>query len=85
MCRGRLNQRIDSILVPANRRQAALPLLVALTKIGPESGPMLTDNAAALVGAGALLVMFRPCRRAQQTGAEPDEKGHARRMTRSTR
>lgn len=38
----------------------ALPLLVALTDIGLESGLMLPENAAALVGAGVLSVMAFP-------------------------
>lgn len=38
----------------------ALPLLVALSEIGLESGLMLPENAAALVGAGALSVLVFP-------------------------
>ena len=38
----------------------ALPLLVALAQIGLESGTMLPENAAALVGAGVLSVMVFP-------------------------
>ena len=38
----------------------ALPLLVALTQIGLENGTMLPENAAALVGAGALSVLVFP-------------------------
>ena len=38
----------------------ALPLLVALSKIGLESGHMLPENAAALVGAGVLSVLVYP-------------------------
>jgi len=38
----------------------ALPLLVALSEIGLESGHMLPENAAALVGAGALSVLVYP-------------------------
>jgi Kef-type K+ transport system membrane component KefB len=38
----------------------ALPLLVALAAIGLESGTMLPENAAALVGAGVLSVMVFP-------------------------
>jgi Kef-type K+ transport system membrane component KefB len=37
-----------------------LPLLVALAKIGIDSGTMLPENAAALVGAGVLSVMVFP-------------------------
>ncbi len=38
----------------------ALPLLVALSHIGLESGTMLPENAAALVGAGVLSVIVFP-------------------------
>lgn len=38
----------------------ALPLLVALAHIGLESGEMLPENAAALVGAGVLSVIVFP-------------------------
>lgn len=38
----------------------ALPLLVAVTEAGIESGLMLPENAAALVGAGALSVLVFP-------------------------
>ncbi|MFF0340710.1 cation:proton antiporter [Kribbella sp. NPDC004875] len=38
----------------------ALPVLVALTTIGLETGKMLPENAAALVGAGALSVLVYP-------------------------
>ena len=38
----------------------ALPLLVALSQIGLESGTMLPENAAALVGAGVLSVIVFP-------------------------
>jgi len=38
----------------------SLPLLVALASVGLESGEMLPENAAALVGAGVLSVMFFP-------------------------
>ena len=38
----------------------SLPLLVALSVIGVESGVMLTENAAALVGAGVLSVAIFP-------------------------
>jgi len=38
----------------------ALPLLVALTEIGLRTGTMLPENAAALVGAGALSVLVFP-------------------------
>ena len=38
----------------------ALPLLVALAEIGLRNGTMLPENAAALVGAGALSVLVFP-------------------------
>jgi hypothetical protein len=38
----------------------ALPLLVALAQIGLDSGDMLPENAAALVGAGVLSLMVFP-------------------------
>jgi Kef-type K+ transport system membrane component KefB len=38
----------------------SLPLLVALTEIGLRNGTMLPENAAALVGAGALSVLVFP-------------------------
>jgi Kef-type K+ transport system membrane component KefB len=38
----------------------ALPLLVALSEIGLQSGTMLPENAAALVGAGVLSVLTFP-------------------------
>ena len=37
-----------------------LPLVVALTQIGLSTGTMLPENAAALVGAGVLSVLFFP-------------------------
>ena len=37
----------------------SLPLLVALT-VGLDTGHMLPENAAALIGAGVLSVMFFP-------------------------
>jgi Kef-type K+ transport system membrane component KefB len=53
-------------LSPAQRAQTmfltatALPLLVALAEIGLRNGTMLRENAAALVGAGALSVLVFP-------------------------
>ena len=38
----------------------ALPLVVVITEIGVESGRMLTENAAALVGAGMVSVLVFP-------------------------
>ena len=56
--RGRLPsvERVQMTLLTAT----ALPLLVALAAIGLEKGEMLPENAAALVGAGVLSVMFFP-------------------------
>ena len=54
------------VLEPRERLQmtlltaTALPLLVALAAIGLANGHMLPENAAALVGAGVLSVMFFP-------------------------
>jgi Kef-type K+ transport system membrane component KefB len=48
--------RVQMMLLTAT----ALPLLVALAHIGLESGTMLPENAAALVGAGVLSVIVFP-------------------------
>jgi Kef-type K+ transport system membrane component KefB len=48
--------RVQMMLLTAT----ALPLLVALAEIGLESGVMLPENAAALVGAGVLSVIVFP-------------------------
>ena len=48
--------RVQMMLLTAT----ALPLLVALAHIGRESGEMLPENAAALVGAGVLSVIVFP-------------------------
>ena len=48
--------RVQMMLLTAT----ALPLLVALAKIGLQSGTMLPENAAALVGAGVLSVIVFP-------------------------
>ena len=48
--------RVQLMLLTAT----ALPLLVALAAIGLESGVMLPENAAALVGAGVLSVIVFP-------------------------
>lgn len=50
------NQRWQMVFLTAT----ALPLLVALSEVGLESGLMLPENAAALVGAGALSVLVFP-------------------------
>ena len=49
-------ERIEMMFLTAT----ALPLLVALATIGVDSGVMLTENAAALVGAGVLSVAIFP-------------------------
>jgi Kef-type K+ transport system membrane component KefB len=49
-------QRAQMVLLTAT----ALPLLVALAEIGLRNGTMLRENAAALVGAGALSVLVFP-------------------------
>lgn len=58
MYRGHLDrvQRWQMVFLTAT----ALPLLVALADVGTESGLMLPENAAALVGAGALSVLVFP-------------------------
>jgi Kef-type K+ transport system membrane component KefB len=49
-------QRVETMFLTAT----ALPLLVALAEIGLRNGTMLRENAAALVGAGALSVLVFP-------------------------
>jgi Kef-type K+ transport system membrane component KefB len=49
-------QRLELMFLLAT----ALPLLVALSEIGLETGEMLPENAAALVGAGVLSVLVFP-------------------------
>ncbi|MDZ5662196.1 cation:proton antiporter [Nocardioides sp. S-58] len=49
-------QRVQMMLLTAT----SLPLLVALSTVGLESGHMLPENAAALIGAGVLSVMVFP-------------------------
>jgi Kef-type K+ transport system membrane component KefB len=49
-------QRVELALLAAT----ALPLLVALSQIGLQTGIMLPENAAALVGAGVLSVLVFP-------------------------
>jgi Kef-type K+ transport system membrane component KefB len=51
-----LHRRVQLMLLSAT----ALPLLVALAEIGLDNGSMLPENAAALVGAGALSVAVFP-------------------------
>lgn len=49
-------ERVELMLLSAT----ALPLVIALAEIGVENGTMLRENAAALVGAGALTVAVFP-------------------------
>ena len=49
-------QRVEMMFLTAT----ALPLLVALSEIGLQSGVMLPENAAALVGAGVLSISIFP-------------------------
>jgi Kef-type K+ transport system membrane component KefB len=51
-----MRQRLQMMLLTAT----ALPLLVALAAIGLDTGHMLPENAAALVGAGVLSVIVFP-------------------------
>ncbi|MET0764629.1 MAG: cation:proton antiporter [Blastococcus sp.] len=51
-----LRQRVQTALITAT----ALPVLVALSEIGLRNGTMLSENAAALVGAGVLTVLVFP-------------------------
>jgi len=51
-----LRERFEMVFLTAT----ALPLLVALSEIGIDSGVMLPQNAAALVGAGVLSVAVFP-------------------------
>jgi Kef-type K+ transport system membrane component KefB len=71
-----LRSRVQLMLLTAT----ALPLLVALAKIGLESGTMLPENAAALVGAGVLSVMVFPAVAVslRRSGARPlvETPGH---------
>jgi Kef-type K+ transport system membrane component KefB len=53
-----IRSRVQMMLLTATA--TALPLLVALAEIGLESGTMLPENAAALVGAGVLSVVVFP-------------------------
>ena len=51
-----LAERVQMVFLTAT----TLPLLVALAEIGLRNGTMLRENAAALVGAGALSVLVYP-------------------------
>jgi Kef-type K+ transport system membrane component KefB len=66
-------QRVQMMFLTAT----ALPLLVALAEIGLRNGTMLRENAAALVGAGALSVLVFPTAavaigRRQRAGEQPE-------------
>ncbi|MEP6631466.1 MAG: cation:proton antiporter, partial [Lapillicoccus sp.] len=50
------HERYEAVLLTAT----ALPLLVAIAEVGLDSGFMLPENAAALVGAGVLSVALFP-------------------------
>jgi Kef-type K+ transport system membrane component KefB len=51
-----MTERLQMVFITAT----TLPLLVALSEIGLRNGTMLRENAAALVGAGALSVLIFP-------------------------
>jgi Kef-type K+ transport system membrane component KefB len=51
-----MSQRLQMMFITAT----SLPLLVALAEIGLRNGSMLPENAAALIGAGVLSVIFYP-------------------------
>lgn len=51
-----VRQRVQMMLLTAT----SLPLLVALATVGLDTGHMLPENAAALIGAGVLSVMVFP-------------------------
>ena len=67
-----VRQRVQMMLLTAT----ALPLLVALAAIGLDTGHMLPENAAALVGAGVLSVMVFPglAVALNRTGVAPDRE-----------
>ena len=72
-------ERVQLMLLSAT----TLPLLVALTQIGLETGTMLPESAAALVGAGVLSVLAFPLvatvlHRPRTADDQPLERGEAR-------
>jgi hypothetical protein len=74
-----MRQRLEMMFLTAT----ALPLLVALTEIGLSNGTMLPENAAALVGAGALSVAVFPMaavalHRGSSSAATADATAHPR-------
>ena len=74
-----VRQRVQMMLLTAT----SLPLLVALAAVGLDSGEMLPENAAALVGAGVLSVMVFPGlavaldRRSRASKRSPQEPAQA--------
>jgi len=62
-----MRERLELMLLTAT----TLPLLVALTEIGLQSGTMLPQNAAALVGAGVLSVAVFPVLAVRMHRREP--------------
>ena len=74
-----VRQRVQLMLLTAT----SLPLLVALAAVGLETGHMLPENAAALVGAGVLSVMIFPglavALNRRDQACDPDETPHVRR------
>jgi Kef-type K+ transport system membrane component KefB len=74
-----MRSRVQMMLLTAT----ALPLLVALAAVGLDTGHMLPENAAALVGAGVLSVMIFPgvavaLNRTEEV-SDPDKASSARR------
>jgi Kef-type K+ transport system membrane component KefB len=67
-----MRQRLQMMFITAT----SLPLLVALAEIGLRNGTMLPENAAALVGAGVLSVIFYPAL-AVAIGARAAAREHA--------
>ncbi len=51
---------VDDHLPFAFYSATSLPLLIAIAEIGVQTGRMLPDDAAALVGAGMLSILFFP-------------------------
>ncbi len=75
-----LRERVQLMLLTAT----SLPMLVALAAVGLETGHMLPENAAALVGAGVLSVMVFPglavALNRHDRVPDPDEAPPARRL-----
>jgi Kef-type K+ transport system membrane component KefB len=63
-------QRVQTALITAT----ALPVLVALAEIGLRNGTMLSENAAALVGAGVLTVLVFPAAAVALTRPAADQR-----------